>query len=366
MPNIFNKEPHQLKYLARQRGNMDARQFRDEVVSLFENPRLWDHDFSRRNFRNDAEANVQAIGLISNNQEALMTEVEEVVYEQFKLPEYIPINSGVPEGATSFSYKVIDRKGEGKFINKDGSNVEGATVSAGKIVFNIEYAGIQPQWTLQELRESLFAGIPIDGLTLRAGAEGALAHIQKVGFLGDSDVGFAGLVNNPDITKLQGVSIPNFGSATSDEIVKFINDMIISVGQSTKEIFYDSFGTNPLMFVLPTEAYDIISTKQKTEYSDRTILEWLEARNAWTTRTGQPIQFKSLHYMKGAGDSDSDRVAMYPLNSSIIEMAIPIMPRIIGVDDSSRYLIKTPMEYSMSGLNVKRGSLCLYADGIMG
>ena len=363
MPNIFGKDPHQYKYLARQQGQMDARQFRDAVARSFANQSLFDHDFRRRNFRNDAEANVQAIGLVSNNLEALMTEIEEVKYEQFKLPNYIPINTSVPEGATSFAYRVIDRKGKGKFINKDGSNVEGATVSAGKIVFNVEYAGIQPQWTLQELRESIFAGIPLDSATLQAGTEAALAHIQQVGFEGDADVGFAGLVNNSDFDTFGG-TVPNFETATPDEIVAFVNQMITSIGQATNEIFYDSFGTNPLMLVLPTEAYDIISTTKKDQYNDRTIMEWLEMRNAWTTRTGQPIQFKSLTRLKGAGASGADRIAMYPLNSSILEMALPISPRVIGVDDSSKFVIKTPMEYSMSGLNVKRGSLCMYADGV--
>jgi len=46
-------------------------------------------------------------------------------------------------------------------------------------------------------------------------------------------------------------------------------------------------------------------------------------------------------------------------------MAVPIMPRIITIDQSAGYLIKAPMEYSMGGVVFKRANLCLYADDVL-
>jgi hypothetical protein len=48
-----------------------------------------------------------------------------------------------------------------------------------------------------------------------------------------------------------------------------------------------------------------------------------------------------------------------------MEMDMPISPRVTNVVNKE-YSVNTPYEYSVSGLNVKRGSLCFYADGVLG
>lgn len=362
--NVFGKDPWDYQLIASQTDGMqdsdilDALRHSDSAIN-------WDHSFDRQNFRTDADANVAAFGLISNNLEALQMEIEEVLRERFQIPEFIPINSSIPEGATSYSFRVINRLGKGKFINKDGSNVEAATASVGKIVFSIEYAGIEPAWTLQELRESLYTGISISSESLEAGIQGALDHIQDVGFEGDADVGFTGLLNSTEIPVFGG-TVPDFTTATEDEIVDFVNDTITSLGVSTNEIIYQHFGMSEMYCVLPTTAYDKIATTSFGTDKNKTIAQWLSTNNSWTQRTGKSVVFKSLPRAKDAAVTGTGRAIFYPSNSRILEMAIPIMPRIITTDSSAGYRIKAPMEYSMSGVNIKRSSLMLYADGVLG
>jgi hypothetical protein len=366
MPNVFNKNPSDYVYLHEQRGERSDRQFRDALKRSGCNIN-WDHDFRRQNFDSSAQADSAAFGLVLNNLEAMQAEIEEVLRERFKIPEFVPINTAIPEGATSYALRVINRFGKGKFINRDGSNVENATASVDKLVFNVEYAGIQPQWTLQELREVLFTGISLSNETLEAGTQGALDHIQEVGFNGDSDLGFTGLLNDANVPVYGGTTpiIAAGTAATDDAIASYINSLITTIGATTNELVYEHFGMNELTIVLPTASFDYLSTTRMGTDANKTIMQYLTRNNVWTARTGKNIVFKSLPRALAAAATGTGRAIVYPWNKRIIEMAIPIMPRIITTDSSAGYVIKAPMEYSMGGVVIKRADMMIYGDEIV-
>jgi len=369
MPNIFNKNPSDYPHLLEQMGTRTDAQFID-LLNRQQSGINWDHDFRRQNFTTDALRDTAAFGLVLNNIQAMQAEIEEILKERFQIPEFVPINTSIPEGAQQYGLRVIERFGKGKFINKDGSNVENATAAISKMIFNIEYAGIQPQWSLQELREVLFTGISLSNETLEAGATGALDHIQEVGFNGDTDVGFTGLLNDAVVPIYPEASSIVIDVTSSDDIIAaFINDLITTIGQTTNELVYQHFGSSELIIVLPTAPFDHIATRRMGVDANKTIAEYLRMNNAWTARTGQPVVFKSQPRLAtaatttGTATDAEGRIIVYPWNKRIIEMAIPIMPRIITTDSSAGYNIKAPMEYSMGGVVIKRADMMIYADG---
>jgi hypothetical protein len=365
MKNVFGKQPTDYGIIRRQCDGMSRQQIIDSLNASGCKAK-WDYTGARQNFQTDAEANVAAFGLISNNLEAMQMEIEEILRERFKIPEFVPINSAIPEGATSYALRVINRFGKGKFINKDGSNVETSTASIAKVVFNVEYAGIEAKWTLQELRECLFTGISLNSECLEAAMQGALDHMQEVGFNGDSDVGFTGLLNSEDVPVYEG-TVPDFTDAGTDETdaTDFVNGLITTMGETSNEIIYEHFGNTELVMVVPTKVFDFLTTKKCGADASRNIAQYLSQNNPWTQRTGKELKFKSLPRAKDAAVTGTGRVIVYPMNKRVLEMAIPIMPRIITTINEG-YTIKAPMEYSMSGVNIKRASLMLYADGVLG
>ncbi len=365
MPNIFGRNPRDLMVIRSQCDGMTDRQIMDSLVASGSKINF-NHDFSRRNFTSDAEASVAAFGLVSNNLEAVQAEVEEVLKQQFRVPMFIPINSSIPEGATSYSFNVIKRFGKGKFINKDGSNVESATASMGKVIFNLEYAGIEAAWTLQELRNCLFTGVKLDGECLRAATEGALDHIQDIAFDGDAEVGFKGLLNHDEVPVYQG-TVPDFTdpATTADIMINFIQALVSAMGTSTNELIYQHFGTGELICVVPTAVFDAISSRKCSDDASRTVANFLAQNNPWTQRTGKALTFKSLPEASDAAETGDGRLILYPMHSRVLEMAIPIMPRIITTLNEG-YRIKAPMEYSLSGVNAKRPQMMMYADGVLG
>lgn len=364
--NIFGKNPQDYTLINAQCAGMTHQQVMDCLRASGDKVN-WNVDFSRKNFADAAATTAAAFGLVTSNLEAVTAEIENILRERFKIPEFIPMNTSIPEGATSYSIRVVNQYGKGKFINKDGSNVEKATASVGKILFNIEYAGIEPTWTLQELRECLFTGIALDTQTLEAAVQGAMDHIQSVGFEGDADVGFKGLINHDEVPVYQG-EVPDFADVdtTADAMIDFVQALVTELGVSTNEIIYDHFGTGPLYMVCPTVMFDRIASKKCSSDATMTVAQYLARNNPWTERTGQPMTFKSLPRMKDAAETGTGRCMVYPFSNRIMEMAMPISPSVITTDASAGYVVKAPMEYSMSGVNMKRPTLMLYADGVLG
>lgn len=323
-----------------------------------------------RRFEDDAEAVTAAMGLLGNNLMAVQAESDEILRRIFMLRELIPINTNVPEGATSKAINVVNRYGKGKFINKDGSNVETAQASVNRVSYPIFYGGIVASWSLQELRESLFAGVPLDSETIMSAVEGCNTHIQQVGFLGSAEHNLTGLINASSIPSFSG-TVPDFttlgadGGMTADEAVKFVNDLVTAIGNRTNELLYQHFRSSDLVLAVPTVVFDALVTTKYGDGADKTVWDFVKARNAWTARTGRELILKSIPELATAGTSNSARVALYPKDKRVLEMDMPIAPRVTRVVNKE-YSVNTPYEYSISGINWKRPKMAVYADGVLG
>ena len=96
---------------------------------------------------NDVEAAAQALEFVTNNFQAVQAMVEEILYTDFRLDSYFPIITTIPEGATTYSYKVVNKYGLGKFIDNSGKDANRASASMQNVPYPLEYAGIIPSWT---------------------------------------------------------------------------------------------------------------------------------------------------------------------------------------------------------------------------
>lgn len=364
MANIFNKEIEDYAIFRDAFPENTSRATMQDAITRGGRNIDWAFQPQVRKFNDAAEAITAAFGLVSNNLQAVQAESDEILRRDFQLNEFVPINTNVPEGATSKAINIVNRYGKGKFINKDGSNVERAEVSLNRASYTIAYGGIIGSWSLQELRESLFAGVSLSNETIMSAVEACNYHIQEVGFLGSADEGFSGILNSSDVTVYAG-SVPNWTTATGDQIVNFVNTLISAIGVSSNEVLYRQFRNSDLQMNLPTQAFDILATTRYGDNADKTLWDYLRNNNSWTARTGRQLVMKSLPEAIDAGASSKARLTLYPKDKRVLEMDMPIAPRITTVVNKE-YSVNTPYEYSMSGVNIKRGSLMMYADAILG
>jgi len=361
--NIFGKEVEEYRIFADACPNMNRLQMQDAITR---GGRKVDWAFKPefKQFADQAEALTAAYGLVSNNLQAISAESDEILRRDFQLNEFVPINQNVPEGATSKATNIVNRHGKGKFITKNGKNVERAEASVNRVAYPISYAGVMAAWSIQELRESLFSGMSLSNETLRAAIEACNDHIQEVGFVGDADEGFEGILNGSDVPIFAG-PVPDWTTATGDEIVAFVQLLISTIGDASNEVFYRRFRNGDLQMNLPTVAFDILANTRYGDNADHTLGKFIKENNPWKERTGRDLVIKSLPEARDAGASGEARLSLYPKDSRVLEMDMPIAPRPVNVLPVA-YGVETPYEYSMSGVNWKRGTLAMYADGILG
>jgi len=308
---------------------------------------------------NDVEANTQAVTFTTNNLQAIQAMVEEVLYTDFRLDAYFPIVTNIPEGARTYSYKVVNKYGRGKFIDNTGRDANSAQVSMGNVPYNLQYGGIIPSWTLEDLRAAAFTGLALDTETIKAGTEGCLDHIEIVGLSGSSDLGLTGLINSADIPSSGAAK--TIANMTAAEMVAFIQSNVSAIIAQTSEVMGRVLKTG-LTVYMPLAQETLIGDTRLLD-SDKTVWEYVKDQNQWSRRTGQSLKLETVAELAGAGDASSDRCLFGFNNDRIMEMAMPIQPRIIQTIDM-HYGVDAPMEYKISGLNVKRGTAMRYVDDI--
>ncbi len=359
MPDIFGREQHQYKFLV---ALATKKLLDSHMQQLAAHGRV--HDFNALSQRqvplNDTEVNAQAIHFVTNNMQAIQSMVEEILYTDFRLDSYFPIVTNIPEGARTYSYKVTNSYGRGKFIDNTGKDANSAQVSLQNIPYNLQYAGIIPSWTLEDLRAAAFTGIALDTSTIKAGTEGCMDHIEIVGLSGDATYGFTGLINDADVPSNNAAK--TIANMTATEMIAFIQSNVANIIEQSAEVFSRVIKTG-LTLYLPLAQETLIGDTAAANDSNKTVWEYAKVNNQWTRRTGQELKLETVAELAGAGSGATDRALFGFNNDRVMEMAMPIQPRVIQTIQL-HYGVDAPMEYKISGLNVKRPSVMRYVDTI--
>ena len=362
MPDIFGREAISYRHMR------DIHAQGPEVLEQYLNSRAQGpfgrrHDFAALNGQRMDNAEAQPIGYMTDNLQAVQSVVEEVLYTDFRLDGFIPIITNIPEGAKTYSYRVLDRVGRGRFIDNDGSNAPSANTSLVNVAYPLEYAGIVPEWTREDVRAAMFGGIALDNETVVAATTGAMNHIELVGLSGDAERGLKGLINQS--TGTRGVSRTDataaIDSMTGDEIVEFLQGEVTEIITTSAEVFGRSIRSG-LSIYLPLEQGAIVVNKRLTDI-EKTAWEYFAEHNLWFTYTGERPMLNLVAELDGAGAGGNDRMIVALKNERVMEMAMPISPRAIGMYDRG-YTFCAPMEYKISGLNIKRPTGVRYIDGV--
>ena len=166
----------------------------------------------------------------------------------------------------------MDRSGRGQFITNVGTDAPTAQVSQRTDSQNLYYAGIDALWNLEDARQSMMSGVPLDTKTIEAAVEGAMDHMEAVGISGDDDLPNSprGLINyatstaSPVITDAVNL-VTQAGSMTFDDltgmqIYSLIVDDISWVVETSRETFSTNI-TDGMCIYLPTQQYNRLSSR---------------------------------------------------------------------------------------------------------
>ncbi len=135
-------------------------------------------------------------------------------------------------------------------------------------------------------------------------------HMDANVFVGLSDYGTTGLLNNPNViaqSVAKGASTKTtWKDKTADEILDDINGAITTVWERSG----NDMSAIPNHILLPFGQYNYIATTKVSPLAEKTILTFLQENNICNINGGDLV-FGMSNYAKGAGASSTDRMAVY-------------------------------------------------------
>ena len=133
--------------------------------------------------------NAQVTGYITNSLQAIQTMVDETLVPEVPAARVHPNEHEYSRRCqSSYLVRIMDRSGRGQFITKIGTDAPTAQVSQRTDSQTLHLGGIDALWTLDDARQSMMSGVPLDTKTIEAAVEGAMDHMEAVGISGSNDL----------------------------------------------------------------------------------------------------------------------------------------------------------------------------------
>ena len=275
--------------------------------------------------------------------------------------EWTPINTNIPDGADSYAFQIVDKFGQGRFIETQRGRTRPTRPRPGAKVSNsMHYAGILPEWAVEDARRAAFGGVPLDREIMDAASRGVMDHIESVILRGEPTLGFKGLINHGDVTAETAAA--TFAASTPQVIVDLLQAKITDVITRTNEVFGRTVKSQMAIYMPVAQAAHVTQTRYN-EYSDKSIWTYVQENNSWRTYAKQGIQLHWVQELNNAGPANADRMIIGFNDSYVMEMGMSIPPRIMSAYERP-YVICFPMEYKISPLWIKRPAVMRYIDGI--
>lgn len=373
MADIFGREPgdYEVVRFMQEEGVWDEYQRQEAKERAFALP---SHDFDALGSWSGgvpapferATQDAQAVGFVTNNLLAIQTFVDEILYTRYRLPDFIAINTNIPEGARTYGLRVLDRVGRAKRITAPGFDAPSATRAQAFVDHPLHWYGLDAEWSLDELRGAMYAGLPLDTESIEAAVMGTMETMEEVGLTG-GDYGDQGLFNLPTtganaVTQSDSPNPWANDAMTALAIRSQINTQLSGVISLTKETIGRDIVAGMGVY-LPGPQYDLLTDYYVGDNADKTLMRAILEDNPWTHFSGEDLMIHRVVELEGIISGGNDRMVIAMKNERVCEMGVSISPRVLTVMPKGR-VICAQVEAKFSPLFVKRANIIRYVDDI--
>ena len=266
-------------------------------------------------------------------------EVEHSPLNSFRV---FPQETDVPAGAETALTLVYDSIGMAKIVADYGDDLPRAEAVGTTIASKVYTVGDSYGYNYVELEHARMANVNLEARKALSARRGVDLKLNNIAWYGDAEHGITGFINNPNIAN---VTIPADGTGSSalfvdktpDQIIRDVNSIINEVSNNTNGV------EMPDTVLFAPAVYDLLESTPKSQYSDRTILEFLRGAHPEVTR------WMKIGELKGAGTGGTDmiiagvfrpeyvrqenpvRFEQLPVQYRNLEYVVPCVSRTLGV-----------------------------------
>lgn len=266
-------------------------------------------------------------------------EVEHSPLNSFRV---FPQETDVPAGAETALQLVYDSVGMAKIVADYGDDLPRAEAVATTIASKVYTVADSYGYNYVELEHARMSNVNLESRKALASRRGIDLKLNNIAWFGDAEHGITGFIGNPNIAN---VTIPADGTGSSalfvdktpEQIIRDVNAIINEVSNNTNGV------EMPDTVLFAPAVYDLLESTPKSQYSDRTILEFLRGAHPEVSR------WMKIGELKGAGTGGTDmiiagvfrpeyvrqenpvRFDQLPVQYRNLEYVVPCVARTIGV-----------------------------------
>lgn len=291
--------------------------------------------------------------------------VYEIKYPDIIYPTIVPIATDIAPWSKSVTYYSSDKTGKAAWLNGRGRDFPTVEVSQAKFEQEIHMAGIGYDWSLEEVQQAMTLPAPFNSLPTRKASAARRAYeemMEGVAMVGDTAKNFTGILNNAGVT---AANVANGAATTPQWTTKTPQEILIDINASLTGIYT---GTSTVemadTLLLPSAQFLYISVTPVSSNYPMTILEWVKQNNAYTAKTGRPLDIREVRQLSTAGASSTARMVAYRKSPDVLELYLPIPLTFTAPFQVSPMFWEVGGYFRTGGVDVKLPKAMRYSDGI--
>jgi hypothetical protein len=270
--------------------------------------------------------------------------------------DLFPIDTSVPAGAKTITWRQWDAVGSAKIISSYADDLPHVGIKALETTTPIRGIGNSYGYDVQEIRYAQLAQVPLDAKLAISARKANEQLVNKLAWAGDTVTGLPGFLSNANIPAFvipaDGTgSSKLFSTKTPDQIIRDLNSMANGVFTQTNGIH------RPNEIWMPLAQYAYISSTPRSTLSDTTILDFFLANNPFIQRVVPVLE------LTGAGTGGADMIIAAENSAENYQMNIPLMFLQHAPQPKNLYF-EIPCESRFGGVTIERPFAFLQAYGI--
>lgn len=289
--------------------------------------------------------------------EHIQAKVYEKKYRDIVYPSIVPVSFEAGPFANAITYETMDQRAKARFMAPGSIEMPLADISKEHVTQPVEHGGLGYKYSLQELRQAQFMGIPLDQRRADGVRRGVEDFAQNVCFLGDSNHNLKGFLNN-SLVSIVAAPTGTWTLATSAEnIIKDVNAALRPIWVASKTVHL------PDTILLPPDQFSLLNEILVGTEHNRTLLEVLKKNNIYHANTGRELTIIPLSELEEVAPSNADRLVAYEKSPDNETFHFPMPLRFIAPQPQLLNVV-VPGEFRISGVEIRYPGSIRYLDGI--
>ncbi|MDR1020500.1 MAG: DUF2184 domain-containing protein [Synergistaceae bacterium] len=249
----------------------------------------------------------------------------------------VPVRSDVTisDETTSYTRDFFaspgNQRADGKhWIASETNEIAGVQESRSLLRNPLHPWAIEVKYSIFDLERSQAVGRPIDQTKIMNAQRIYQGELNEFAYAGDATLGTKGILNLDDIPVTAAGAKTEGGTAWTeatsvDEIRADINALIKSTLESANE------AVAPSRILMPWNNYSVIATRNASEGSDTTILNYIKQNNISNDVSGRQLEIYPCRWCGKAGAGQTARMIAYTPDEQYVRL--PVVP-----------LMRTPLD----------------------